>query len=148
MGTSKMKITADTNVLIRAAVLDEPHQARRAAQVLQQADVIAVPVPALCQFVWVLRRGCKKSGSNVSDAIRRLMKSINVVMGNWLGEEEFFSFEANAVSLLQSQGIRALCRRNWRPVSEAVDRSSIPDPFADDGSSRGAEPLGCAGLVA
>jgi predicted nucleic-acid-binding protein len=70
----------DTNVPIRAAVQDDTHQARRAAEVLQQADLIAVPVPAFCEFVWVIRRGYKKSGSNVSDAIRRLMKSINVVM--------------------------------------------------------------------
>ena len=133
MGTTQMKITPDTNVLIRAAIQDDPHQARRAAEVLQQADLIAVPVPALCEFVWVLRRGYKKSGSNVSDAIRRLMKSVNVEMnrpaveaglavldaggdfadgviayeGDWLGAEEFFSFDANAVALLQSQGIRA-----------------------------------------
>jgi predicted nucleic-acid-binding protein len=133
MGTTKMKITPDTNVLIRAAVKDDPHQARRAAEILQRADLIAVPIPALCEFVWVLRRGYKKPGSNVSDAIRRLMKSVNVVMnrpavemglavldaggdfadgviayeGDWLGAEEFLSFDANAVSLLQSQGIRA-----------------------------------------
>jgi predicted nucleic-acid-binding protein len=128
-----MKITPDMNVLIRAAVQDDAHQACRAAEVLQQADLIAVPVPALCEFEWVLRRGYKKSGSNLSDAIRRLMKRVNVLMnrpaveagltvldgggdfadgliayeGNWLGAEEFFSFDANAVSQLQSQGTRA-----------------------------------------
>jgi predicted nucleic-acid-binding protein len=72
MGKSKMKITVDTNVLVRAAVQDEPHQARQAAKVLQQADLIAVPIPVLCEFVWVLRRGYKKSVSDVSDAIHRL----------------------------------------------------------------------------
>ncbi|HEY6352140.1 MAG TPA: type II toxin-antitoxin system VapC family toxin [Candidatus Angelobacter sp.] len=128
-----MKITADTNVLIRAAVQDDPHQARMAAKILQEAELVAVPIPVLCEFVWVLRRGYKKSVSDVSDAIHRLMKSTNVVLnrlaadaglstlnaggdfadgaiayeGNWLGAEEFVSFDSKAVSLLQSRGIRA-----------------------------------------
>ena len=128
-----MKITADTNVLIRAAVQDEPQQARKAAQALQEADLVAVPVPVLCEFVWVLRRGYRKSVSEVSDAIHKLMKSTNVVMnrpaveaglavlgaggdfadgaiayeGDWLGAEEFVSFDARAVSILKSQGTRA-----------------------------------------
>jgi predicted nucleic-acid-binding protein len=133
MGKSKMKITVDTNVLVRAAVQDDRQQARKAANVLQEADLVAVPVPVLCEFVWVLRRGYKKSVPEVSDAIYRLMKSANVVMnrpvveaglslldaggdfadgviaheGNWLGGEEFLSFDSIAVSVLQSQGTRA-----------------------------------------
>jgi predicted nucleic-acid-binding protein len=128
-----MRITADTNVLIRAAVQDDAHQARQATKILQKADLVAVPVPVLCELVWVLRRGYKKSASDVSEAIRRLMKSANVVMnrpaveaglsvldagedfadgviayeGDWLGAEEFLSFDSKAVSVLQSQGIRA-----------------------------------------
>lgn len=39
-----MKITADTNLLIRAAVQDDPRQARLAARVLQNAESVAVPV--------------------------------------------------------------------------------------------------------
>src|SRR5579863_9463067 len=80
MVKSQMKITADTNVLIRAAVQDDVRQARLAAKVLQEADLVAVPVPVLCEFVWVLRRGYKKSVPEVSNAIYRLMKSANVVM--------------------------------------------------------------------
>jgi predicted nucleic-acid-binding protein len=133
MGKSKMKITADTNVLVRAAVQDDTHQARRAAKVLQEADLVAVPIPVLCEFVWVLRRGYKKSVSDISDAIHRLMNGVNVVMnrpaveaglsvldaggdfadgviayeGDWLGAEEFVSFDSKAISILQSQGSRA-----------------------------------------
>ena len=51
-----MKITADTNVLVRALVQDDPEQARAAAEVLEQAELVAVPVPVLCELVWVLRR--------------------------------------------------------------------------------------------
>src|SRR5215475_4276617 len=133
MGESQMKVTADTNVLIRAAVQDDIHQARRASKILGEAEIVAVPVPVLCEFVWVLRRGYKKSESDVSDAIRRLMRSSDVVMnrtaveaglsvldaggdfadgaiaheGEWLGAEEFVSFDSKAVSLLQQQGCRA-----------------------------------------
>jgi predicted nucleic-acid-binding protein len=133
MGKIEVKITADTNVLIRAAVQDDPHQARQAAKLLQEADLVAVPVPVLCEFVWVLRRGYKKSSSDISDAIHRLMNSANVVMnrpaielglsvldaggdfadgviayeGDWLGADEFVSFDSKAVSVLQSQGTRA-----------------------------------------
>src|SRR3974377_326057 len=80
MGKVKMKITADTNVLVRAAVQDDAHQARKAANILQQAELVAVPVPVLCEFLWVLHRGYKKSFPDISEAIRRLMKSANVVM--------------------------------------------------------------------
>jgi predicted nucleic-acid-binding protein len=133
MGEGQMKVTADTNVLIRAAVQDDLHQARRAAKILAEADLVAVPVPVLCEFAWVLRRGYRKSATDVSDAIRRLMRSPNVVMnrtaveagmsaldaggdfadgviaheGEWLGAEEFVSFDSKAVSVLQAQGSRA-----------------------------------------
>ena len=133
MGQGKMKITADTNLLVRAAVQDDAHQARQAARVLRQAELVAVPVPVVCEFVWVLRRGYKKAVPDVSAAIRRVMKSANVVMdrpaieaglsvleaggdfadgviayeGKWLGAEVFVSFDSNAVSVLRSQGGRA-----------------------------------------
>jgi predicted nucleic-acid-binding protein len=125
-----MKITADTNVLIRAAVRDDVHQAREAAKVMQEADLVAVPVAVLCEFVRVLQRGYKKPVLDISVAIRRLMNGVNVVMnrpaveaglsvldaggdfadgiiayeGDWLGGEEFVSFDSKAVSLLQSRG--------------------------------------------
>ena len=128
-----MRITADTNVLIRAAVQDDAHQARLAAKALREADLVAVAVPALCEFVWVLRRGYKKSTSDVSGAIHRLMKSANVIMnrpaieaglsvldaggdfadgviayeGDWLEAEEFVSFDSKAVSVLESHSARA-----------------------------------------
>jgi predicted nucleic-acid-binding protein len=133
VGQDFVKITADTNVLIRAAVQDDPHQARQAAQLLQKADLIAVPVPVLCEFVWVLRRGYRKSASDVADAIQRLTNSSSVVAnrpaierglsalnaggdfadgviayeGEWLGAEEFVSFDSKAVSILESRGTRA-----------------------------------------
>ena len=51
-----MKITADTNVLVRALVQDDPEQSRAACTVLEKAELIAIPLPVLCELVWVLRR--------------------------------------------------------------------------------------------
>ena len=51
-----MKVTVDTNVLVRAAVGDDPDQARRASDLLTQAELVAVALPSLCEFVWVLLR--------------------------------------------------------------------------------------------
>ena len=128
-----MKITADTNVLVRAAVQDDPQQARQATKALLEADLVAVPVPVLCEFVWVLRRGYKRSGSDIADAVRHLANSARVVMnrpaveaglavleaggdfadgaiayeGDQLGADELVSIDAKAVSILQSQGTRA-----------------------------------------
>jgi predicted nucleic-acid-binding protein len=133
MGEGQMKVTADSNVLIRAAVQDDLRQARQAAKILAEADLIALPVPVPCEFVWVLRRGYKKSVADVSHAIRLLMRSANVAMnrpaveaglsaldaggdfadgviayeGEWMSAEEFVSFDSKAVSLLQAQGRRA-----------------------------------------
>ena len=128
-----MKITADTNVLVRAAVQDDVHQAKRASKVLQDADLVAVPIPVLCEFVWVLRRGYKRSVADISVAIHRLINSANVVSdrlavesglsalesggdfadgviayeGKWLGAEEFVSFDTKAIAILRSLGSRA-----------------------------------------
>jgi predicted nucleic-acid-binding protein len=133
MVESKVKIMADTNVLVRASVQDDPRQARLAAKMLQEATLVAVPIPVLCEFVWVLRRGYKRSVLEIAGAIHHLMNSVNVVVnrpaveaglamlnaggdfadgaiayeGNWLGAEEFVSFDAKAVSVLQSQDNRA-----------------------------------------
>ena len=51
-----MNITADTNVLVRALVEHEPAQAAEASRVMREATSIAVPLPVLCELVWVLKR--------------------------------------------------------------------------------------------
>jgi predicted nucleic-acid-binding protein len=128
-----MKIAADTNVLLRDVLQDDPIQSRLAQKILQSAELVVIPVPVLCEFVWVLRQGYKKPAAEIADAIRVLMDSSNVVVnqpaveaglavldkggdfadgaiayeGHWLGAEEFVSFDKQAVSLLKSQGKRA-----------------------------------------
>lgn len=125
-----MKITADTNVLVRAVMGDDPTQARTAAAILAEAELIAVTLPCLCEFVWVLLRVYGLQHADVANAIRTLLAAANVAMnrpaveaglrvldaggdfadgiiayeGNWLGGETFASFDKKAVALLTAQG--------------------------------------------
>jgi len=133
MGRQAMKIAVDTNVLLRDALQDDQVQSRLAGRVLQSAELVVIPVPVLCEFVWVLRQGYKRSAVEIANAIRVLMCSSNVALdqpvveaglalldkggdfadgviaydGYWLGAEEFVSFDKQAVSLLKAQGRKA-----------------------------------------
>ena len=46
-----MKITADTNVLVRALTEDHEQQSNAAQAALKKADVVALAIPALCELV-------------------------------------------------------------------------------------------------
>jgi predicted nucleic-acid-binding protein len=74
-----VRITADTNVLVRAAVLDEPMQSALAVAALLEADMVAATLPALCEFVWVLMRGYKRNAAEVVAGLRKLVESAGVV---------------------------------------------------------------------
>ena len=125
-----MKITADTNVLVRAVTEDDPRQSKAAQSALKKADVVALAVPALCELVWVLSQGYKIPASQIAEAVRRLINGANVVVnrpaaeaglamldaggdfadgviayeGNWLGADAFVSFDKKAVKLMEAQG--------------------------------------------
>ena len=124
-----MKITVDTNVLIRAVVRDHEKQAIAADRILKSAEIIAVTLPCLCEFVWVLRRLYEFDREDIAAAIRALADTENVTLnrpaleaglailnaggdfadgliayeGNWLGAETFVSFDKKAVTLLAKQ---------------------------------------------
>lgn len=138
-----MKITVDTNVLVRAAVVDDENQANLAIAALREAELIAVPLPVLCEFVWVLARGYKKPVSDIVEAIRRLVDSVNVTSdrpavdfglkmfeaggdfadgviafeGHRLGGVVFTSFDRGAVEVLQATGTEARLLSN-KPGAE------------------------------
>jgi predicted nucleic-acid-binding protein len=125
-----MKISVDTNILARAVLQDDVKQGQAAAQLLQEASLIAVSLSSLCELVWILRRGAKLSKEDVSQTIRDLLDAGNVVMnrpaveaglaildaggdfadgviaheGVWLGGECFVSFDKQAIELLNQQG--------------------------------------------
>ena len=52
-----MKISVDTNILVRAVLQDDAKQAEMASKLLREASLIAVSLPCLCKLVWILRRG-------------------------------------------------------------------------------------------
>lgn len=125
-----MKVAVDTNVLVRAAVCDDPAQASIATKVLTDAELIAVALPCLCEFVWVLLRVYSFQPLDAAAAIRALLAAANVEVnrpaveaglsvleaggdfadgviayeGSWLGGETFVSFDKEAVALLTAQG--------------------------------------------
>ena len=130
LGRQAMKITADTNVLVRAITGDDERQSKLAQAELAKADAIALALPALCELVWVLSQAYKVSAADIGEAIRRLMNAANVLVnrpaveaglamldaggdfadgvisyeGSWLGAETFVSFDKEATKLLAMQG--------------------------------------------
>lgn len=125
-----MKVTADTNILARALLDDDPRQSRLARAALSSADLVAVTIPSLCELVWILARGYKIPADDIGMAIRQLVNAANVAVdrpaveaglammdmggdfadgviahqGSWLGAETFISFDRQAVNRLQAQG--------------------------------------------
>lgn len=128
-----MKITADTNVLVRAIVGDDQRQARAAAIALKKAELVAVPLVCLCELAWVLQRVYRFASADVVLAITAILDTDSVATnraaaeaglaqlraggdfadgaicfeGRWLGAEGFVSFDRQAVELLSAQGLPA-----------------------------------------
>ena len=125
-----MKVTVDTNILIRAVVRDDEKQFQSAIRLLKNAEIIAVSLTCMCEFVWVLRRVYNFENKDISAALNALLDAHNVVVnrpaadaglailngggdfadgliayeGRWLGGDTFVSFDKKAVSLIAKQG--------------------------------------------
>jgi predicted nucleic-acid-binding protein len=125
-----MKITADTNILVRAITGDHVEQSNAAKAALERAELVVVSISALCELVWVLSQGYKISATDIAEAIRRLINGSNAVVnrpaaeaglsmldaggdfadgviayeGRWLGADIFISFDKKAVKLMQAEG--------------------------------------------
>lgn len=89
-----MKITADTNVLVRAIMGDDERQSAAARTALANAEVVALALPALCELVWVLSRGYRVSAPEVSEVVRRLVNAANVVVNRPAAEAGLALLEA------------------------------------------------------
>ena len=72
MGGRGVKITADTNVLVRTVVEDDAAQAAAARTLLLRATAIAVPVPVFCEFAWVLKRVYDRGARDIAAAIEAI----------------------------------------------------------------------------
>jgi len=125
-----VKLTADTNLLVRVLTEDDEGQATTARAALAGAELVAITLPTLCELSWVLQRGHQHSPSRVADAIRQLLASETVAVdrpaaeaglalldaggdfadgviafeGRRLGADTFISFDARSVELLHARG--------------------------------------------
>jgi len=129
-----VKVIADTNVLVRALVQDDPEQAKAATDLLESAELIAIPVPVLCELVWVLRRVYGFTASECATSIEVLIGSRGVAVdrqavraglkllssggdfadgviafgGRALGGEQLATFDREAARLLSAAGERVM----------------------------------------
>ena len=125
-----MRLIADTNILVRVAAHDNSVQEKIAKRILREAELVAIPLISLCEFVWVMRSIYKFSIAQNVNAIRALLEAENVNLnraaieagltileaggdfadgviayeGQRLGGETFASFDKQAVKLLKAQG--------------------------------------------
>lgn len=124
-----MRITPDTNVLVRALTRDDEQQAGIAEAALLRAETVALSLPTLCELVRVLSRGYRFPPKSIAMAIRILIGGAGVVIdgpavdaglealdaggdfadaviayeGRRLGGDVFVSFDRDAVALLAAR---------------------------------------------
>lgn len=68
-----MKITVDTNVLLRFLVRDDPDQSEVARQELERADRLVFPIGTLLEAAWVLHRRYRLDKGEISARLRGLI---------------------------------------------------------------------------
>jgi len=130
LGWGAVRVTADTNILVRAAIDDDPKQTQRARDILREAELVALPLPVLCEFVWVARRGYRRTPQAILTSLHSLISASNVVVdqpaveaglvaleaggdfadgviafsGRQIGGMVFASFDRRAVELVAASG--------------------------------------------
>ena len=128
-----MRITVDTNVLLRTILRDDAEQADAAEALLARATVLAIPIPVFCEFSWVLRRSYQQAASQVADTIQAICDIETVVtdrpavdagikvlrsggdfadgaisrQGESLGGTVLATFDRRALAILREYGIEA-----------------------------------------
>lgn len=128
-----MRIIADTNLLVRAAVRDDAEGAARAEAELARASRVVVPLVVLCEVGWVLRSAYRYTSEEIASVLRGVIEAENVetermaagaglrmldaggdfadgviaASGAALGGEVFVSFDRQAVQLLREAGVNA-----------------------------------------
>lgn len=128
-----MRMIADTNVLLRFVLDDDPEQYQLALDGMEKAEAVVVTNHALCEMAWVLRSRYGVTRSAIAATIRGLIETRNIVLdsnavnaglttleagadfadgviaheGAWLGGETFVSFDKKAVDVLIKLGIKS-----------------------------------------
>ncbi|WP_157016931.1 type II toxin-antitoxin system VapC family toxin [Mesorhizobium xinjiangense] len=128
-----MRLTADTNLLVRLVVEDDEAQAKAAFRLLSTAGRVAISLPCLCELVWVLGSVYNYRADDIADAVRSVVEPGNVVAdvvsvefglavlaaggdfadgviasaGAAMGGETFVSFDRKAVAVVDKMGFSA-----------------------------------------
>ena len=128
-----MKITVDTNILLRAILEDDPGQAAESRAIMEKATSIAIPVPVFCELVWTMRRLYRRQPDEIADAVEAILRVATVVtdrlaveaglrilrtggdfadgaiawQGAAMGGDTFITFDRQAVHLLTAAGLSA-----------------------------------------
>ncbi len=126
-----MKATFDTNVLIRLFVADDERHLAIASELLSQVEEIHLTLTALCETVWVMRRGYRIEDSIIADTLEEFLADERIradwdccaigiamlraggdfadgviaVAGAKGGATTFATFDRDAASLLAAQDI-------------------------------------------
>lgn len=122
-----MKIVVTSDVLVRAVLRNDETQFGEAEQLLKNAELIAVSISSVCEFVDILTRTYALEPGPVAVAVRSLVNASNVVAdrsavaaglallgnggtfsegvaafeGQRLGADRFVSFNAESVQRIE-----------------------------------------------
>jgi predicted nucleic-acid-binding protein len=125
-----VKITADTNVLVRILMNESASESPRAIDALRNAERIVLTLPMLCELVWVLGRGYRIPRAVIANAIRSIISGgitsvdqpavraglaimdaggdfadgVIAFEGRRLGGDVFMTFDKQAAKLIAAEG--------------------------------------------
>ncbi len=73
-----MRLSVDTNVILRLLVRDDARQTAAAAREMENADAVILSLVALCEAAWVMERTYRFSRSAIAANFRGLIAAPNV----------------------------------------------------------------------
>jgi predicted nucleic-acid-binding protein len=137
-----VRITADTNILLRAILGDDAQQAQQARALLETASLVTVPIPVLCELVWTMRRLYKRRPDEIAEAVSALLLVTTVVTDRLAAEAGLAVLQAggdfadgviawqgaqmgaDVFATFDREGIRRLeqCGRKARTPAQLLDR--------------------------
>jgi predicted nucleic-acid-binding protein len=91
-----MRITPDTNVLLRAILNDDTAQTEKARELLAEAEEVVLTFVALAELDWVLRKQAKWPRETVVEVLQRILSNPNVRYHRWTVDEGLAALEAGA----------------------------------------------------
>lgn len=68
-----MRLSVDTNVILRLMVRDDPRQTALAARELERAEAVILSLVTLCEAAWVMERTYRFSRATIAENLRALL---------------------------------------------------------------------------